>query len=178
MFKKSDSEDGQTKSVIKSSEQSSLPKKSPRSPTTIGPTIHIIGDVLVAGNQGVHVEGRVEGTISLSDNILSVGREGQVNATIRARAIFVGGKVEGDIKGDEQVVVQKSGNVRGNIVAPRVTLEDGCKFKGFIDMDVKPRAARTSKSSSKSEKVAEINFAAGSNGDASSGGGLGTAPGA
>ncbi len=177
MFKKSDPEDGRTKSVIQSSEQSSLSNTSERTPTTIGSTIQIIGDVLVTGNQGVHIEGRVEGTISLSNSILSVGKEGQISATVNARAIFVGGKVEGDLKGDEQVVVQSSGNVRGNIVAPRVTLEDGCKFKGFIDMDVKPSATRASKRSSESEKIADINFAAGGSGDVSPGDGLATPPG-
>ena len=45
------------------------------------------------------------------------------------------GKVTGDITGDEKVVISKSGNVRGNIVAPRVTLEDGAIFKGSIDMN-------------------------------------------
>jgi len=176
MFKKSDPEDGRTKSVIQSSEQSSLSKTSDRTSTTIGPTIQIVGDVLVTGNQGVHIEGRVEGTISLSNNILSVGKEGQINATVSARAIFVGGKVEGDLKGDEQIVVQSSGNVRGNIVAPRVTLEDGCKFKGFIDMDVKPSAARASKSSSKSDKIADIKFAEGGSGDVPPETGLATPP--
>ncbi len=177
MFKKPEPEDGRTEPMIHSSEQSVLPTTRSRTPATIGPSIQISGDVLVTGNQGVHIEGRVEGTISLSDNILSVGKEGQINATISARAIFVAGKVEGDLKGDEQVVVHSSGNVRGNIVAPRVTLEDGCKFKGSIDMDVEPSAARVSTSSSGSEKIADIKSAAGGSGDASSGGGLGKVPG-
>ena len=177
MFNKTEPEDGRTKPMIHSSEQSSPPKTYGRTPATIGPTIQIRGDVLVTGNQGVHIEGRVEGTISLSDNILSVGEEGQINATINARTIFVAGKVEGDLKCNEQIVVHSSGDVRGNIVAPRVTLEDGCKFKDSIDMDVEPSAARASKSSSRTEKIADIKFAAGGSGDASSGGGLGKAPG-
>jgi cytoskeletal protein CcmA (bactofilin family) len=107
---------------------------------------------------------------------LTVGKEGQIKATIDARAIFVEGKVEGDLKGDEQIVIHSSGDVRGNIVAPRVTLEDGCKFKGSIDMDVELSAARVSGSSSRSEKIANIKSAAGSSGDASSGGGLGKVP--
>lgn len=176
MFKKSEPEDGRTNPRVKSSEQSSLPKPTARTPATIGPTIEIYGDVVVTGNQGVHIEGRVDGTISLSDNILSVGKEGQINATINARAIFVAGRVDGDIKGDEQVVVQSSGIVRGNIVAPRVTLEDGCRFKGSIDMDAKPSAARASKGPSKSEKIADVKFAAGGSSDVSSGIGLGTTP--
>ena len=33
------------------------------------------------------------------------------------------------------MIISNSGNVRGNLVAPRVTLEDGAVFKGSIDMD-------------------------------------------
>ena len=176
MFKKHEAEDGGTASVNYSSEQSMLPKTPIRTQATIGPSIQISGDVLVTGNEGVRIEGRVDGTISLNNNILTVGKEGQIKATIDARAIFVEGKVEGDLKGDEQIVMHSSGDVRGNIVAPRVTLEDGCKFKGSIDMDVEPSAARAPGHSDKREKIANIKSAAGSSGDASSGGGLGKVP--
>ncbi len=165
MFKKHEPKDSQTEPMIHSSEQSMLPTTRSRTPATIGPSIQISGDVLVIGNEDVRIEGRVEGTISLSDNILTVGKEGQIKATINARAIFVEGKVEGDLKSDEQIVVHSSGNVRGNIAAPRVTLEDGCKFKGSIDMDVEPSTARASGHSGRSEKIAEIKSAAGGSGD-------------
>ena len=49
------------------------------------------------------------------------------------------------MNGAEKVVISKSGRVKGNIVAPRVTLEDGAKFKGSIDMDPgESKAAPTS----------------------------------
>ena len=35
----------------------------------------------------------------------------------------------------KKVVISKTGNVLGNIQSPRVTLEDGAKFKGSIEMD-------------------------------------------
>lgn len=174
MFKKSDTEDGRSEPKIHS-EHNILPAARNRAPATIGPSIQISGDV--TGNEDVRIEGRVEGTVNLSDNVLTVGKEGQINATANARAIFVEGKVEGDLKADEQIVIQSSGNVRGNIIAPRVTLEDGCKFKGSIDMDVEPSAARAPGSSGRSEKIADIKSAAGGSGEVSSGGNLGKAPG-
>ncbi len=177
MFKKHEPKDNPTEPMIHSSEQSMLPATPGRTPATIGPSIEINGDVLVTGNEDVRIEGRVEGTISPSDNILTVGKEGQIKATVSARAIIVEGKVEGDLKGDEQVVVHSSGNVRGNIAAPRVTLEDGCKFKGSIDMDVEPSTARASGHSGRSEKIADIKSAAGGSSDASPGSGLGKVPG-
>ncbi len=177
MFKRHEAEDGRTEPMNHSSERSMLPKTPIRTQATIGPSIQIRGDVLVTGNEGVRIEGCVDGTISLSNNILTVGKEGQIKATIDVRAIFVEGKVEGDLKGEEQIVIHSSGDVHGNIVAPRVTLEDGCKFKGSIDMDVEPSADRVSGGSSRREKIANIKSAVGGSGDAPSGGGLGKVPG-
>ncbi len=159
MFNKPESEDSRTEPMIHTSKQSILSTTRSRAPATIGPSIQINGDVI--GNEDVLIEGRVEGTISLSDNILTVGKEGQIKATVNARIIIIEGKVEGDLKADERVVVQSSGDVHGNIVSPRVTLEDGCKFKGSIDTDVEPSAARTSGSSSRSEKISDIKSTAG-----------------
>ena len=101
---------------------------------TVGPSIRIQGDM--SGEEDLLVQGRIEGTISLKNNLVTVGKDGHVNATVDARVIKIEGTVEGDLHGNEQVIVSRSGNVRGNIVAPRVTLEDGCRFKGSIDMDV------------------------------------------
>jgi cytoskeletal protein CcmA (bactofilin family) len=49
----------------------------------------------------------------------------------------VDGHVEGNLHAEEQVIIRRSGNVMGDIVTPRVTLEDGCRFRGAIDMEVK-----------------------------------------
>ena len=99
----------------------------------IGPSIVIKGTV--SGDEDLVVQGKVEGTIDLRDHEVSVGQSGKVHADINAKVVKVDGEVSGDISGNEKVVISKSGNVRGNIVAPRVTLEDGAIFKGSIDMD-------------------------------------------
>ena len=57
------------------------------------------------------------------------------NSDFGGKAESYEGKVEGDISGGEKVIISKTGNVLGNIDAPRVTLEDGAKFKGSIEMD-------------------------------------------
>lgn len=103
------------------------------SKAVIGASIVINGDV--SGDENLLVEGRVNGSIDLSSHQLAIGQSGQVDANVTAKNIRIDGEVKGDITGYEKVVISKSGNVRGNIVAPRVTLEDGAKFKGSIDMD-------------------------------------------
>lgn len=99
----------------------------------IGKTITIKGDI--TGEENLVIEGRVDGTVHLKSNDLTVGQSGRVTANLTANVVRIDGEVNGDIVGVEKVVVTKTGKVQGNIVGPRVTLEDGAKFKGSIDMD-------------------------------------------
>ncbi|MCB1695675.1 MAG: polymer-forming cytoskeletal protein [Pseudomonadales bacterium] len=104
----------------------------------IGPSIKIKGEV--SGDEDLLIQGRVEGTITLKAHEVIVGESGEVNANIIAKTVKIDGKVNGDITGTENIVISKIGNVRGNIVAPRVLLEDGAMFKGSIDMDPRDSA--------------------------------------
>lgn len=108
----------------------------------IGPSIVIKGTV--SGDEDLLIHGSVEGSVELGAHEVSVGQSGKVKADITAKVVRIDGEVAGDITGFEKVVISKSGNVRGNIVAPRVTLEDGAIFKGSIDMDPGEDAARVS----------------------------------
>ncbi|GBE09976.1 polymer-forming cytoskeletal [bacterium BMS3Bbin12] len=102
---------------------------------TIGPSIHLKGDL--TGEEDLVIQGHVEGTINLKQNNLTVGGNGRIHANIFANTITVEGELQGDLYGTEKVIIRRTGNVRGNIVAPRVNLEDGAKFKGSIEMDPK-----------------------------------------
>ncbi|MBE9538334.1 MAG: polymer-forming cytoskeletal protein [Proteobacteria bacterium] len=117
----------------------------------IGPKIKIKGTI--TGDEDLLIQGTVEGTIDLGEHEVSVGQSAEVKANIHAKAVRIDGAVAGDINGSEKVVISKSGNVRGNIVAPRVTLEDGAIFKGSIDMD--PGEASAGAVSIKTEKTVE-----------------------
>jgi len=104
-----------------------------RNTAMIGETIRVKGEI--TGDENLVIEGKVEGSVELSGHDLTVGQKGQVKADLNAKTIKVEGQITGDISGSEKVIITKSGRVLGNIVAPRVTLEDGAKFKGSIDMD-------------------------------------------
>lgn len=101
--------------------------------SVIGQSLLIQGDM--TGEEDLVINGRVEGSVSLKKNLVTIGKEGRANATVNAQSVRVEGTVEGELRGREQVIVTQTGSVNGNIVAPRVTLEDGCRFKGSIDME-------------------------------------------
>ncbi|MGC2532577.1 MAG: polymer-forming cytoskeletal protein, partial [Candidatus Sulfotelmatobacter sp.] len=60
---------------------------------TIGKSLVIKGEV--TGSESLYIDGRVEGSINLSGNRVTVGRNGVVAANINAREIVVLGKVRG-----------------------------------------------------------------------------------
>lgn len=141
MWRKSDNEPERTSpSPSPSSPPSRSPVRSAGERAIIGPSISIQGDV--TGEEDLVVQGRVEGKIDLKQHNVTIGKEGRVKADIFGRLIQVEGEVRGNLFGDEQIVVAGSGQVEGNITAPRVSLEDGCRFKGSIDME--PKGGRKS----------------------------------
>lgn len=110
------------------------PKPEPRgSRATIGSSIDIKGDL--SGAEDLLVEGRVEGKIILKKNTVTIGKSGRVKADVHGSSIHVDGKVRGNLYGEKEIIIRASGNVEGNLVAPRVTLENGSQFKGSIDME-------------------------------------------
>lgn len=100
---------------------------------TLGATIKVKGDI--SGDENLLIEGQVEGTVTLASHELTVGKSGKVHADVTAKVIRIDGEVHGDITGKEKVFVSSTSSVKGNILTPRMTLEEGARFKGTIDID-------------------------------------------
>jgi cytoskeletal protein CcmA (bactofilin family) len=99
----------------------------------IGHGITISGDV--KADTSLKIEGRIEGRSVQCSQDVEIAETGQVIATIMAKVVKISGAVSGDIGGSEKVFISRTGRVQGNIVAPRVQLEDGALFRGSIDMN-------------------------------------------
>lgn len=116
------------KSVQKSESQGN-----PASPVSvIGETLHFKGE-LSAGEDLV-IEGKVEGTVNQGKCCLTVKPKGVLIANVNATKIFIEGKVEGDLSATVSVTIRDSGDVAGNIVAPKVAINEGATFNGSIEM--------------------------------------------
>jgi len=120
-------------SAMSSKPQANTGSGGRRDAAIIGPSIQLDGDL--RGQEDLLIEGEVNGTVQLRNNSLTIGSEGKVKADVYAKEIHVDGFVEGDLFGSERVVIRKSAQVRGNITSPRVSLEEGARFKGAVEMD-------------------------------------------
>lgn len=99
---------------------------------TIGKSLVIKGEV--TGSESLYIDGKVEGSINLPGNRVTVGRNGQVNANINAREVVVLGKVRGNLNASDRVDIRNEGSLTGDVVAQRISIEDGAFFKGGIDI--------------------------------------------
>jgi cytoskeletal protein CcmA (bactofilin family) len=52
--------------------------------------------------------------------------------------------VHGNLSAGEQIIIRKTATMLGNLTAPRVGLEDGCCFRGSVEMESRPEKTRVS----------------------------------
>jgi cytoskeletal protein CcmA (bactofilin family) len=99
---------------------------------TIGKSLIVKGEL--TGSESLYIDGKVEGAINLPGNRVTVGRNGQVAANIVAREIVVLGKVRGNCQASDRVDIRSEGSLTGDVIAARISIEDGAFFKGGIDI--------------------------------------------
>ena len=99
---------------------------------TIGKSLIVKGEL--TGSESLYIDGKVEGAINLPGNRVTVGRNGQVAANIVAREVVVLGKVRGNCQASDRVDIRSEGSLTGDVIAARISIEDGAFFKGGIDI--------------------------------------------
>jgi len=99
----------------------------------VGASLHIKGEI--SGNEDLHVDGSIEGSIQLQERKLTVGPSGKVTADVVAREVVVYGSSEGNVRAGDRIEIKKDGSVVGELTTARIIIEDGAHFKGSIEID-------------------------------------------
>jgi|HubBroStandDraft_3_1064219.scaffolds.fasta_scaffold03921_5 cytoskeletal protein CcmA (bactofilin family) len=109
-----------------------------RQGTYIAPGTRIEGKL--AGSAELWIDGEVHGEV-LADAGVAVGRTGVVVGPLTAPVVRIEGRLTGDVRAAESVEVAVSGNLEGDIAAPRVLIAEGAFFKGRVEMKSQQVAA-------------------------------------
>ncbi len=120
-----------------SAETPGMSRAPDRPGSVIGTETVVKGEV--SGAEDLFVSGRVEGRLSLAGHHITVKRKGRLRAEVVAKSIRIGGFVEGIIEGEDKIHLTETGRVQGRVTAPKVVLDEGCRFKGGINMGDKIR---------------------------------------
>ena len=128
---------------------SSMPFKTPepdasRGQASIGKAVKINGQIY--SKEDLYVDGDVEGTIELQEHRLTIGPNGKVHSSVKAREVVVLGNIQGNVDASDKLEIRKDARLVGDIKTARIIIEDGAYFKGSIDI-VKPEPAKAAGSS-------------------------------
>lgn len=107
---------------------------------TIGRSVIIKGDI--SGSESLYIDGRVEGTINFTDSRVTIGRNAVIVANISAKEVVVMGTVTGNIHCTDRLDIRSEATVTGDVVTPRVCIEDGALVKGSVEVRTEKRQAQ------------------------------------
>jgi cytoskeletal protein CcmA (bactofilin family) len=111
-------------------------------PARIGKSVVICGEV--KGSEDLVVDGRIEGTVTLTESRLTIGPTASVQADLFAKDVLILGAVQGNVVASGRVELRAGCSVEGDIRALRLAIEDNAGFQGKVDLTqgaVKPPEA-------------------------------------
>jgi cytoskeletal protein CcmA (bactofilin family) len=101
-------------------------------PATIAKSLQVKGELICS--DGLYIDGKVEGAISLPGGRVTVSRDAQVTANISAREVVVLGKVRGNIDASDCVDIRSESSLIGNVITQRIYIGDGAFFNGTMEI--------------------------------------------
>jgi cytoskeletal protein CcmA (bactofilin family) len=115
----------------------------PLEQATIGRSIVVKGDI--SGAESLFIDGQVEGSITLADHRVTVGRNGSVTADINAKEVVIMGKVSGNIECSDRLDIRGEGTLIGDVVTQRISVEDGAVMSGKVQVRATEKAQEKAK---------------------------------
>ena len=82
----------------------------------------------------IRVDGHFVGKMNVGTLILS--ETGVIKGEVSAKKIIIGGRVEGNLRGQEIVEMKATGKVLGDIFTKKISITEGAKVNGKIEMEV------------------------------------------
>ena len=106
---------------------------------TIGKAVKVVGQIF--SREDLYVDGEVEGTVEALEHKLTIGPNGPVRATIKAREVVALGAIHGNVEATDKIEIRKDAKLIGDIRMARIIIEDGAYFKGMSEI-VKPEPVK------------------------------------
>jgi cytoskeletal protein CcmA (bactofilin family) len=98
----------------------------------LGSSMIIKGDL--SASEDLTLSGRMEGRISVPDHTLTIGPHADIKAEIAGKTVIIMGAITGNITAQEKVEIRSTGTVTGDIVSPRLAVDEGGSLRGKVDM--------------------------------------------
>ncbi|MEM7053893.1 MAG: polymer-forming cytoskeletal protein [Pseudomonadota bacterium] len=124
----------------------------PGGSTIVAADTKLDGNLTLSDN--LHIDGQVVGEIESKADV-ALGEQGRFNGNIRARNIYVSGKLEGRVSA-ERLEIVAGGSVEGEIETADLVIEPGGRFNGSSTIRTESSATISNKRGDR-EKPAATN---------------------
>ena len=133
-------------------------KDTSKDTTYLGKNLKINGNVTGEGN--LIILGTFDGEFKLKGQ-LKVAKGAVIKGNIEATGVSINGNVDGTILASEKILLDTTASVKGRLVTPKISIQDGAVFDGELQMSKKtdsaPKAATPeTKQPPKAPAVSEI----------------------
>ena len=104
---------------------------------SLGPDAEVTGKL--SFETATRIEGKLRGEVRATD-LLVVGAEAVVHATVQANKLVVLGEIRGTVQGATRVEICAGGKLFGDVETKCLVVEEGATFEGRSKMSDKPLA--------------------------------------
>jgi len=132
-------------------------KDTTKDTTYLGKNLKITGNISGEGN--LIILGTFEGEFDLRGQ-LKVAQGAVVKGNVKATGVSINGNVDGTIVASERILLDTTASMKGRLVTPKISIQDGAVFDGELQMSrtseqapkaVTPEAKQPPKGSAVSE---------------------------
>lgn len=107
--------------------------------THIGKSVTIRGEL--SGSEDLVLDGKFDGTVTLTDSRLTVGPNAVVTADLKVHDVIVFGRVEGNIHATGRIELRQTAVVHGDLHAGRLSIEESATVRGRVELVNNPTSA-------------------------------------
>lgn len=88
----------------------------------------------LSGSEDLFIDGQIDGNVTFTNSIVTVGPNAKVKAEITAREVVVRGRVEGKVSGTEKIQVWNTARIHGDMKSERIAVEEGAELHGTLEV--------------------------------------------
>ena len=106
--------------------------------TYLGKNLKITGNV--SGEGSLIILGTFEGEFDIKGQ-LKVAQGARIKGNVKATSVSINGNVDGTILASERILLDTTAAMKGRLVTPKISIQDGAVFDGELQMSGKSEQA-------------------------------------
>jgi cytoskeletal protein CcmA (bactofilin family) len=103
--------------------------------TYLGKNLKIIGNI--SGEGSLIILGKFEGEFDIKGQV-KVAQGAVIKGNIKATGVSINGILDGTVEASERILLDTTASIKGRLVTPKISIQDGAVFDGELQMSRKP----------------------------------------